>query len=117
MASQWAANTNDDNLTELVVLDLCKTFDMVDHEILLQKLLLYRLSDMSLQWCRLYLTDQQQVVSSMGQYQTPSLNIRCTTGFDDSTPGTVGDTIEILNYKLCADMVEIGEWCTDNKML
>ncbi len=53
----------------------------------------------------------------MGQYQTPSLNIRCTTGFDDSTPGTVGDTIEILNYKLCADMVEIGEWCTDNKMV
>ncbi len=28
---------------------------------------------------------------------------------DDSTLGTVGDTIEILNNKLCADMVQIGE--------
>ncbi len=36
---------------------------------------------------------------------------------DDSTLGTVGDTIEILNNKLCADMVQIGEWCTDNKMV
>ncbi len=36
---------------------------------------------------------------------------------DDSTLGTVGDTIEILNNKLCADMVQIGEWCTDNRMV
>ncbi len=36
---------------------------------------------------------------------------------DDSTLKTVGDTIEILNNKLCADMVQIGEWCTDNKMV
>ncbi len=36
---------------------------------------------------------------------------------DESTRGTVGDTIEILNNKLCADMVQIGEWCTDNKMV
>ncbi len=35
---------------------------------------------------------------------------------DDSTLGIVGDTIEILNYKLCADMVQIGEWCTENKI-
>ncbi len=36
---------------------------------------------------------------------------------DDFTLRTVGDTIEILNNKLCADMVQIGEWCTDNKMV
>ncbi len=35
---------------------------------------------------------------------------------DDSTFGTVGNTTEILNDKLCADMVRIGEWYTDNYM-
>ncbi len=28
---------------------------------------------------------------------------------DDSTLRTVGDTIEILNNKLCTDIVQIGE--------
>ncbi len=36
---------------------------------------------------------------------------------DDSTLGTVRDTIKILNYKLCADVVQIVERCTDNKMV
>ncbi len=36
---------------------------------------------------------------------------------DDSTLGTVGDTIETLNNKLCADMIQIGECSTDNKMV
>ncbi len=66
MASQWAANMNDGNLTGLMLLDLRKAFDMVDHEILLQKLSLHRLSDMSLQWFRSYLTDRQQVVRFNG---------------------------------------------------
>ncbi len=66
MASQWAANMNDGNLTGLVLLDLHKAFDMVDHKIPLQKLSLSRLSDMSLQWFRSYLTDRQQVVRFNG---------------------------------------------------
>ncbi len=62
MASQWAVNMNEGNLTGLVLLDICKAFDMVDHDILLQNLSLYRLSDTSLQWFRIHLTDRQQIV-------------------------------------------------------
>ncbi len=145
MASKWTANMNDGNLTGLVLLDLHKAFDMVNHETLLQKLSLYRLSDMSLQWFRSYLTDRQQVARFNGSVSDsfpvisgiPQGSILGPLLFiiymndtalepkesdldmyaDDSTLRTVGDTIEILNNKLCADMVQVGEWCTDNKMV
>ncbi len=73
MASQLAVNINDGNLTGWVLLDIYKTYDIVDHEIRLQKLSLYRLSDISLQWFRSYLTDQHRLSGLMAQYQIPSL--------------------------------------------
>ncbi len=49
MALQWVANMNDSNPTDLVLLDVYKAFDMVDTLPCLQKLTLYRLSDISFQ--------------------------------------------------------------------
>ncbi len=45
-----------------MLLDLCKAFDLVDHNLLLHKLSMYRISDRSLKWFKSYLTDRQQVV-------------------------------------------------------
>ncbi len=77
LASQWAANIDRGDLTELVLLDLCKVFDMVNHDILLQKLTIYRLSDSVIQWFKSYLSDRSQMV----QYQqTMSEPMRVTSG-------------------------------------
>ncbi len=60
----------------LVLLDLCKAFDMVNHDILLQKRTIYRLSDSAIQWFKSYLSDMSQ----MAQYQqTMSEPMRVTS--------------------------------------
>ncbi len=62
MVSKWASNINKGDLTGIVLLDLRKAFDLVDHNLLLHKLSMYRISDRSLKWFKSYLTDRQQVV-------------------------------------------------------
>ncbi len=62
MASQWAANIDKGDLTGMVLLALCKAFDMVNHDILLQKLALYRLSENAIKWFKSYLSDRCQMV-------------------------------------------------------
>ena len=46
-----------------VFLDLAKAFDLLDHELLLQKLQKYKFSYTSLQWFSSYLNDRRQIVS------------------------------------------------------
>ncbi len=53
---------NNGDVTSLLLLDLQKAFGLVDHELLLMKLSMYRVSEQSLIWFRSYLTNRQQVV-------------------------------------------------------
>ncbi len=77
LSSKWAANMDRGDLTGLVLLDLRKGFDMVNHDILLQNLTIYRLSDSDIQWFKSYLSDKSQMV----QYQqTMSVPMRVTSG-------------------------------------
>jgi len=54
------------NATIGVLLDLQKTFDAVDHEILLYKMYLYGVRGKVLHWFRDYLTNRQQFVTFAG---------------------------------------------------
>ena len=56
-----------------VVIDLRKTFDSVDHEIIISKLESYGLEDFELDWFRNYLTNRKQLVSFGKEISDPCL--------------------------------------------
>ena len=58
---------DEDKLSGMVFVDFRKAFDVVDHQLLLTKLCLYRVSDPSLLWFESYLSGRQQFVSIDGQ--------------------------------------------------
>lgn len=62
------------NYTGMVLLDLQKAFDTVDHEILCQKL--KAMGIVSVDWFKSYLTNRQQIVS-VNQVESKPLNITC----------------------------------------
>ena len=46
----------------LLLVDLCKAFDLVDHKILIKKLKLYKCSSVALNWFESYLRNRKQFV-------------------------------------------------------
>ena len=51
-----------DRVSGVLLIDYCKAFDMVDHELLLKKLEAYGIVNTQLKWCRSYMTGRKQVV-------------------------------------------------------
>ena len=56
----WAFNIERGNVNAVIFLDLKKTFDTVDHDILLSKMNRYRIQEIALDWLRSYLTNRTQ---------------------------------------------------------
>ena len=63
MIYRWIKDVDKGELIGAVFLDLAKAFDLLDHELLLQKLQKYKFSYTSLQWFSSYLNDSRQIVS------------------------------------------------------
>ncbi len=59
LASKFASNMNKGEITGIILLDLRKAFDMVDHKLLLKTLSLYNLSNHALNWFESYLTNRK----------------------------------------------------------
>ena len=57
---EWSLNIDKGLVNAIIFIDLKKAFDTVDHNILLRKLELYGVRDMSLKLFESYLTDRQQ---------------------------------------------------------
>ena len=55
-------NLDKDKVSGMILVDYQKAFDMVDHNILLEKLVAYGLENRELQWCQSYLSQRKQVV-------------------------------------------------------
>ena len=62
MYDRWVRAAAAGQLSGVVLLDLSAAFDLVDPDLLLQKLRAYGFDEDSLQWVHSYLTDRQQAV-------------------------------------------------------
>ena len=60
MVDTWLSALNKGNQIGLLLIDLCKAFDLVDHDLLIKKLEIYKCDHASLQWFKSY----SQVASS-----------------------------------------------------
>ena len=54
------------NITGTVFIDFSKAFDLVDHSILIEKLISYKFKRKTLDWFASYLQDRNQIVSFGG---------------------------------------------------
>ncbi len=64
-------NMDKGNSNGLLLLDLSKAFDLIDHNLLIRKLKVYGLSQSSLDWFNSYLSERKQVVSANGALSNP----------------------------------------------
>ena len=67
-----------------IFLDFSKTFNTIEHSLLIQKLSEMGLDNESCKWFKNYLTDRTQCVHSDG-IESSFLDIRCTTGVSIGT--------------------------------
>ena len=62
MTDKWLNSMYNNEYSGVVFVDLCKAFDLVNHNILLQNLSLYKINNNSLLWFESYLNDRIQSV-------------------------------------------------------
>jgi retron-type reverse transcriptase len=133
-----------ENYTGVLFLDFKKAFDMVNHTILLSKLKVYKLDDLSLNWFRSYLSERFQKVI-INNYESSAQNIRYEIPqgsilgpllfflyindlplyvdhsmsdlyADDTTIYFSSNSISDINIKLNEDMEKVQVGCTSNDM-
>ena len=63
MYDTWVKAVDGGELSGVCLLDMSAAFDIVDHDLLIQKLSLYGFEDSALAWIRSYLSDRRQCVS------------------------------------------------------
>ncbi len=51
----------------VILLDLRKAFDLIDHDILIQKLRMYKCSDITINWFTSYIKDRSQCTIYKGK--------------------------------------------------
>ena len=132
-------------ISGLSLIDFRKAFDLVDHDILLEKLAMYNISHFSLQWFSSYLRDRTQKVVIEGKLSDP---LPVTSGVpqgsilgpllfiifvndlpihtgnpdamhiyaDDTTQVAAGKTVTDVAVDLEQDLSKIDHWATVNRM-
>ena len=67
MVDNWFTTMNNNEIVGAVLLDLSKAFDLVNHQILKQKLSVYKFSQLSQRWFDSYLSNRFQQVQISGK--------------------------------------------------
>ena len=125
----------------IILLDLQKAFDLVNTDVLLEKLKIYQCDEKTLNWFKSYLQGRTQCVQfkskisdtipmtpgvPQGSILGPLLFILFMNDLplhvdseldmyaDDSTLCATGETVDELNLKLNDDMECVNDWCNVN---
>ena len=137
-------NMDNGLLTGLSLIDFRKAFDLVDHGILLRKLVVYQLSEESIQWFKSYLEGRLQKVSINGVISSslpitsgvpqgsllgpllfiifingPALSVTNKSMYtyaDDTTQVVAGHNVMEVASTLEEDLPNINKWAENNRM-
>ena len=74
MTEEWLNDMHNGELTGVLMIDLCKAFDLVNYSLLLRKLKMYRCSEDAHTWFTTYLSERNQRVDINGQISNPLEN-------------------------------------------
>ena len=143
MYDRWVRAAATGNISGVVLLDLSAAFDLVEPNILIQKLKIYGLDDNCLDWIRTYLIGRQQAVwinhaqssfksCSIGVPQGSnlgplffsiffndllySLDCQVENFADDTTLSASGQTVQEINTKLSSNCNAVSGWMRANKL-
>ena len=127
-----------------VFLDLRKAFDTVDHNILIDKLKIYGLDNVALNWFKSYLTNRSQMTVVRDEI-SGKLTIKCgvpqgsilgpllfilyinditnasdmllSLFADDTTAQAFADSIEQIELEVNKELGKISKWLNDNRLV
>ena len=142
--NDWYTDIDGGNVNAVVFIDLKKAFDTVDHSILLEKLSLYGIRGIELEWFRSYLNGRQQCCTVNGhiskiesiRYGVPqgsclgpllflmyindlplSLdNAKVTTYTDDTSISYSSKSVDAINSAINDDLSNLRLWLEGNKL-
>ena len=147
MTSKWLTHINESRMTGALFLDLRKAFDLINHDILLEKLNLYLKCTKSVSFLYSYLQNRQQCVYAHGEFSTKGhlkhgvpqgsvlgpllfclfindlpMNITnpaviCEMFADDTSLHTSGKEAKEIENVLQDSLNDVSSWCSKNSML
>ena len=145
MIDSWLDAIDKGKMIGVVLVDFKKAFDLVDHNILLDKLSLYGIKGEALSWFNTYLTQRKQQVSvnncksdfkhvsygvPQGSILGPLLfllfindlplytnNVYTDLYADDTTVYDIQDSVEEIETNLQSTLNNLHAWCRDNGMI
>ena len=143
MYDRWVCGAKDGKINGVILLDLSAAFDLVDANILVEKLKIYGLDDEFAEWVTCYLTSRRQAVwidhvlsdwldvtvgVPQGSILGPlmfiifandlphSLTCPIDTYADDSTLTSTKSTVEELNEDLNENCALVSKWMWENQL-
>ena len=143
MYDRWVRAASDGKLSGVVLLDLSAAFDLVDPDLLLQKLKAYGFDDDILLWVESYLSDRYQAVwidhalsdfleckvgvpqgSNLGPlfflifYNDLPFSLSCATDAyaDDTTLTVAGESVDEIGTKMTQNCDLVNTWMLGNKL-
>ena len=145
MVDEWVSHIFQNEVVGVLYIDFCKAFDMVNHNLLLQKLKIYNVHEDAIAWFTSYLSDRKQCIKinkSMSDQQPVNIGIPqgsilgpltfllsvndlplqdslegLNLFADDATDSAHGPTVENVEKTLQTKAKNVEKWCQANRMV